>query len=382
MICIRDSCSEPVVDGAWRCIKHHGRYECRVDGCHKFYQRNGFCGAHGGGKYCQYDGCPKHAQKDSDFCRAHGAELPLCRVQDCSNVVQSKGVCRKHGAPIKMCSFDGCEKTVKNSGLCKQHGAKRRLCSEANCNRLEYQSGKCHMHSSGNCTHDGCFKQARVNGLCNEHNPEFKCINCGVMWVKKRGAACAGKACKGRGRTKEYQMVDYVRAQFPEHVLHHNTVIETSCHRYRPDLRIELPDRLICVECDEGQHISYECDIPRMVNIVQDTGLPTVFIRWNPDYCGNKTPMKKRLEALAEKVQQYLDRPIELFPQGYPLVEYMFYTKVAKNSAQDELVETLKSLSISTCGARDQVARDHVHDREEQESIAEAFSERSQSLCV
>jgi hypothetical protein len=44
-----------------------------------------------------------------------------------------------------------------------------------------------------------------------------------------------------------------------------------------------LGDRLICIECDEHQHMTYECDVPRMVNITQDIGLPTVFIRWNPD---------------------------------------------------------------------------------------------------
>lgn len=141
-------------------------------------------------------------------------------------------------------------------------------------------------------------------------------------------------------------MVDHIKEALPEYSWIHNRVADTSCHRYRPDLRVELGDRLICIECDEHQHMTYECDVPRMVNITQDIGLPTVFIRWNPDKYEKRVSTQRRLERLVKRIRFYLELPIDKFPQGYPMIEYMFYDKVNIDGANDELTARLSELCI------------------------------------
>ena len=59
---------------------------------------------------------------------------------------------------------------------------------------------------------------------------------------------------------------------FPEHDWIHDRVVDSKCHLYRPDLHLTLEDRILFIECDENQHMAYECDIPRMFNIAQDVG--------------------------------------------------------------------------------------------------------------
>jgi hypothetical protein len=141
-------------------------------------------------------------------------------------------------------------------------------------------------------------------------------------------------------------MVSHVLEHIPHEAWKHNQAIERSCHKYRPDLSLELDDRLICIECDENQHISYKCDIPRQINIVQDIGLPTVFIRWNPDKYYGKESVSERLDALVDKIEMYMACSVDAFPQGYPLIEYMYYDQKNIDGADQELSELLVQINI------------------------------------
>lgn len=141
-------------------------------------------------------------------------------------------------------------------------------------------------------------------------------------------------------------MVDHIKKEFPAYSWVHNKTINAGCDRYRPDLSLEWPDRLLCIECDERQHVRYECDNPRMINIWQATGLPTIFLRWNPDRGSHSHHITKqaRLEALADRVQYFLELPTDDLK---PFVaEYMFYDPVVKDKAREELIGLLTALKI------------------------------------
>jgi hypothetical protein len=144
-------------------------------------------------------------------------------------------------------------------------------------------------------------------------------------------------------------MVDYVRENLPEYEWIHNSTITKGCNRYRPDLRAELTDRLICIECDENSHskVDYECDSARMFNITQDYGgIPVVFLRLNPDKCDPDLPLEERLEHLCEKIKSYVNMGIEQLPVGYPIVEYMFYNEKQQIKREAQLNEALMALNI------------------------------------
>lgn len=57
------------------------------------------------------------------------------------------------------------------------------------------------------------------------------------------------------------------------------------CLKYRPDFVIDCNTYFLIVEVDENAHNAYEkdCETVRMNNIAHSLGLPTKFIRYNPD---------------------------------------------------------------------------------------------------
>ncbi len=61
-------------------------------------------------------------------------------------------------------------------------------------------------------------------------------------------------------------------------------IISGGCSRRRPDGLIQLKDYNIIIEIDEDQHVNYECENKRTMEIFQDLGnSPLTIIRFNPD---------------------------------------------------------------------------------------------------
>ena len=92
------------------------------------------------------------------------------------------------------------------------------------------------------------------------------------------------------------------------------------CLKYRPDFIFDCGSYFVIVECDEDAHRQYdkECEIIRMNNISIGIGLPTKFIRYNPDKKG--VPKQIKEDTLIDCVKRelekdYLDdlQPIYLF---------------------------------------------------------------------
>ena len=60
-------------------------------------------------------------------------------------------------------------------------------------------------------------------------------------------------------------------------------VVDSSCNKRRPDFLIDAGTHFVVVECDEHQHRGSACETRRMFEIAQALGLPTLFVRYNPD---------------------------------------------------------------------------------------------------
>jgi hypothetical protein len=106
--------------------------------------------------------------------------------------------------------------------------------------------------------------------------------------------------------------------------------VPDGCSKRRPDILIDAGTHFIVVEVDELQHATYanRCEVGRMLQIAQDCGLPTVFVRWNPDEWQmngevQTASMSSRLEQLYNTVQQAFQIPPT---QGYLVdVIWMYY---------------------------------------------------------
>lgn len=103
------------------------------------------------------------------------------------------------------------------------------------------------------------------------------------------------------------------------------------------DIVYDCGTHFLVVEIDEHRHSSYNksCEITRMKEICQAIGMPTIFIRYNPDsYKGIKLPKAKREQILVEWARFCLKptKPDESFLR----VVYLFYDNFDLTSAKLE----------------------------------------------
>jgi hypothetical protein len=87
-------------------------------------------------------------------------------------------------------------------------------------------------------------------------------------------------------KTKEREVVNYIKEVFSNLTLICDKRISNGCSRRRPDCLIDLGYQVLIIEIDENQHIDYDCSCEnkRLMELSQDVGhRPIVFIRFNPD---------------------------------------------------------------------------------------------------
>lgn len=117
------------------------------------------------------------------------------------------------------------------------------------------------------------------------------------------------------------------------HMIHDSTIeCSEGCTRERPDVLIDLGDRILIVEVDENQHASYplECELTRMGRIAQTLGgPPVVFIRWNPDGFSmngvkQKVPWAQRYDVLVSWMRFARTCHLPVNSHNY-IATYLFY---------------------------------------------------------
>jgi hypothetical protein len=123
------------------------------------------------------------------------------------------------------------------------------------------------------------------------------------------------------------------RAKGLEFVSTDVTVNAGECGRERPDFLFEAASHCVVVEVDENQHKSRacECEQTRMVNISQSLGLPTIFLRYNPDRYKVKGETRDVLQTSRHKTLRdwvikllTLD-PEELQSHGFLSVIHLYF---------------------------------------------------------
>jgi hypothetical protein len=122
-------------------------------------------------------------------------------------------------------------------------------------------------------------------------------------------------------QTKKEDIVKKLLEQQNYQFVHDKQIGNGSCVKYRPDFLFDCGTYFVVLECDEYSHKHYEqiCEISRMNNIFYGLGLPTLFIRYNPDLkeVSRKIKHKKLLETLEDCLYK------ENIPQIEPI--YLFY---------------------------------------------------------
>jgi hypothetical protein len=242
------------------------------------------------GIYCQDHALPKMINVQDIRCEFSGCNV-LARFNDSG---ETKGrFCSEHkqknmeNVRNTRCAFDGC-KTIPS---CNYEGEKPLYCGQ---HKLDGMICVCWRRMCDGC---GLFQVEKHNNyLCSYCNPS------------------------SRRKTKELdikKLLEDNNVQF----IHDKVVQNMCCLRYRPDFVIDCNTFFIVIEVDEDAHRHYEqeCEVIRMNNIAHSLGLPTKFIRYNPD---------KRDIMKSEKQKKLLDTVKTLMEQELcedPTPIYLFY---------------------------------------------------------
>ena len=132
-----------------------------------------------------------------------------------------------------------------------------------------------------------CFDHKKDNMIDVKN---ARCVSCDLFWVKKRGEYC--NYCNPDStigqKTKEMQIKKLLEINNIKFI-HNKGVSNNCCLKYRPDFLIQCTTNdniyYVVLEVDEFAHKGYDpdCEITRMNNISIYLGLPTKFLRYNPD---------------------------------------------------------------------------------------------------
>jgi len=226
------------------------------------------------GKYCLDEDCKKRAtlgikKNKSMSCATHKDEEMTdvinnrCSQQYCKKIVTSWG----YGYPGK--KVERCA-THKEEGMILRP---RKRCMEC--------------------------KEFAIYGLdkplhCEEHQKseecnllEKKCVSCGLLNVfgKENKCGFCDPVVFKRYRLAKQREVKFLFDSNKIKYESYDEQLPDKCNKKRPDFVFDANTHKIVVEVDEQQHNSYncECEQVRMAQVTQAIGMPTIFIRYNPD---------------------------------------------------------------------------------------------------
>lgn len=245
-------------------------------------------------KKCQFDGCNKIPNFNIDgktlgiFCVIHkklgmvDVKNRKCDFHECNIrtyygfIGEQSSRCAKHKvenmitSPRKKCKIKGCDYfasyglKLNQQEFCIDHKSDNYICLT---NRKCKNAGKDPI----------CIEIDILNdkGLCQECDPDdhFK--------FRRKAKEEQVKLWLDTSDHKDYVTYDKSLPEFSE----------CFNKKYRPDFLYDCGTHYVVLEVDENQHRgkTYECDQRRMCDIAQSLGMPSIFIRYNPDeYKTNK----------------------------------------------------------------------------------------------
>ena len=140
------------------------------------------------------------------------------------------------------------------------------------------------------------------------------CSSCGLLDIIRNGfcETCDPKRRRLYEHARETRVQEVLDANNIPYLSRDKMVDNGVCMKYRPDFLFDAGSHFVVLEVDEHQHQSYacQCEQQRMVNISNGLGLPTTFVRFNPDKYipGDNTKPKatKAREAVLIEWLRYL----------------------------------------------------------------------------
>ncbi len=240
------------------------------------------------------------------------------------------------------CDFEDCQ-TRPHYGLpglkqtrCALHKAvgmikySRRICNIEGCKDIAL---------FGDTTHLRCEKHK----LHKDNNfIERECISCKYLYILNED-----NKCYNCSEYKNYYQRIFLQKQkrikslveMNYKILYYDKVIDASCNLKRPDIVIDCDSYFLIIEVDENQHNRYqkECEEPRMNMITQSLGMPTFWIRYNPDDYKDENNIKSDITNSEREnlLMKWIEKCSKTPPKDekeFVRVCFLFYNGFNKNS--------------------------------------------------
>jgi len=303
---------------------------------------------------CRHENCDKVAgysfpgNKLPEFCLAHKSQ----EMVDVKN---------------KHCTFEGCNK-IANSGYIGEHpircsshlvegmiNSPRRKCKQKKCKLFACYGLKpnCQEYCADHIPNDSYM--CLTSRKCKNADKNELCLIVDVLNSKGLCRECDPEDhFKFRKKAKEELVKNWLdRSEHSDYISYDRTYSEfKDCfgRRYRPDFLFDCETHFVVLEVDEKQHKgkTYECDFKRMCDIAQSLGLPTIFVRYNPDsYLTNKKRYNPREGTRKKYLMSVLSHTKELIPKDES--EYLRECKIYYDGFRKDHFEliTIDLLEVS-----------------------------------
>ena len=277
-------------------------------------------------KFCLFNGCltrstyNKKGSKIPKYCLTHKEPdmidviTKMCVSIDCK--VRASYGYASYG--VKFCSQHKKENTIKNPNKkCENKG-----CSE--------------IATHGDNTNVRCYYHQKKT---DNNFIERICVKCGFLELldsKNMCRNCVPEHFNSYRMAKQLKVKHFLDANNIKYNFYDKTVDKGVCGKERPDFVLDAATHQIVIEVDENQHsnaLYKKCHVPRMINISQSLGMPTVFIRYNPDNYRVDGKLHKpfdnmRLGKLKEWIEHVMKMSIgDIKKVGFLSVVHLFFNE-------------------------------------------------------
>ncbi len=316
---------------------------------------------------CQFIGCDLipifgNINGKAIFCKEHKEDNMIdlkhktCQFLDCKTL-PSFGL---KGGKIMFCKkhkeIDMIDLTHK---ICQVENCQKRACfgilSHSACNCSKHKKEGMIKNPTKQCNDKMCKKIARF-GIkyplhCDQHKDDDeedltlqKCKKCNHIEICNKDQICFEYCINSdlfnkHIHVKEKEIIKLLQTHINQKFHSTDVIIDSTCNLKRPDIVYETPSHFVAIEIDEDQHKGYlkGCEISRMKEITQAIGMPTIFIRYNPDNYNDinnkksKLIKKKKEELLITWIKHILKLP-PTDETEFLRVVYLFYDKFEENN--------------------------------------------------
>ena len=184
---------------------------------------------------------------------------------------------------------------------------------------------------------------------------EKECKQCKLIWLLNKDGVCTycdPNHFNGFRLSKQRDVKLWLDNNKYIYESYDGTIDKGICSKYRPDFVFEAINKThyVVLEVDEYQHSFHnknyteECECVRMVNISQSLGMPTIFIRYNPDEykLNNKTINIKhntRMKTLKIILNSALTKSIDdIINYGFLSYVQLFYDDFVESKIEYKTV--------------------------------------------